>query len=321
MAQSLLFGWISVYMYEGDAPLAERRAAALALDRDLLRELLGAEELRELIDPAVLADLEAELQRLVEGRQARDLDELHDLLRILGPLALDEVMVRTAEGFAGLDGSASRPPGVTRSRRAAAARRGASGHRGGRGRRTALGRRRGRRPGCATGSAAAIPVGLPNAFTDPVDAPARRPRRSLRPHPRTVPRPARSPPGSASTVPACVQALERLQAEGRVVRGEFRPDGIEREWCDDDVLRQLRRRSLAVLRAEVEPVDVGRARPGSCPSGRASGLPRRGLDGLVEVPRRAAGRRRAGVGAGGRPAAGPHGRLPARRPRRPVHRR
>src|SRR5881227_1719040 len=87
-AQSLLFGWIAVYMYEGDAPLAERRAAALALDRDLLRDLLGAEELRELIDPVVLGDLELELQRLADGRRARDADEAHDLLRLLGPLTL-----------------------------------------------------------------------------------------------------------------------------------------------------------------------------------------------------------------------------------------
>ena len=84
-AQSLLFGWIAVYMYEGDAPLAERRAAALALDRDLLDDLLGAEELRELLDAGVLADLELELQSLVDGRRARDADELHDLLRRLGP--------------------------------------------------------------------------------------------------------------------------------------------------------------------------------------------------------------------------------------------
>ena len=93
-AQSLLFGWIAVYMYEGDAPLAERRAAALALDRDLLRDLLGAEELRELIDPVVLADLELELQRLVDGRRARDADEVHDLLRLLGPLSLWELDAR-----------------------------------------------------------------------------------------------------------------------------------------------------------------------------------------------------------------------------------
>ena len=98
MAQSLLFGWIGVYMYEGDAPLAERRAAALALDRDLLRDLLGAEELRELIDADVLADLELELQRLVEGRLARDVDEAHDQLRLLGPLTVDELALRCVDG-------------------------------------------------------------------------------------------------------------------------------------------------------------------------------------------------------------------------------
>ena len=97
-AQSLMFGWIAVYMYAGDAPLAERRAAALALDRDLLRDLLGAEELRELIDADVLADLELELQRLVEGRLARDVDEAHDQLRLLGPLSLDELGLRSVDG-------------------------------------------------------------------------------------------------------------------------------------------------------------------------------------------------------------------------------
>ncbi|MFT7475911.1 MAG: ATP-dependent Lhr-like helicase, partial [Verrucomicrobiales bacterium] len=96
-AQSLLFGWIAVYMYEGDAPLAERRAAALSLDRDMLRDLLGAEELRELLDPGVLADLELELQRLVDGRRARDPDELHDLLRLLGPLDRHEIEARCTD--------------------------------------------------------------------------------------------------------------------------------------------------------------------------------------------------------------------------------
>ncbi len=100
-AQSLLFGWIGMYMYEGDAPLAERRAAALALDRDLLRDLLGAEELRELIDPVVLGDLELELQRLVDPRRARDADEVHDLLRLLGPLSLWEIDARCVTGSMG----------------------------------------------------------------------------------------------------------------------------------------------------------------------------------------------------------------------------
>src|SRR5207237_1138191 len=95
-AQSLLFGWIAVYMYEGDAPLAERRATALSLDRDLLRDLMGAEELRELLDPEALASLELELQRLAPGRQARNADDVHDLLVDVGPLTLDELQARCA---------------------------------------------------------------------------------------------------------------------------------------------------------------------------------------------------------------------------------
>ncbi len=95
MAQSLLFNWIAAYMYEGDAPLAERRAAALALDRDLLRDLLGAEELRELLDPGVLADVELDLQRLSDGRRARSADELHDVLRTVGDLTAEELDLRS----------------------------------------------------------------------------------------------------------------------------------------------------------------------------------------------------------------------------------
>ena len=95
MAQSLLFNWIAAYMYEGDAPLAERRAAALALDRDLLRDLLGAEELRELLDPGVLADVELDLQRLSDGRRARSADELHDVLRRVGDLTAAELDLRS----------------------------------------------------------------------------------------------------------------------------------------------------------------------------------------------------------------------------------
>ena len=107
-SQSLLFNWIAAYMYEGDAPLAERRAAALSLDRDLLRELLGAEELRELLDRDVLVSVELELQRLVEGRQARTADELHDVLRVVGDLTIDELDAR-CEGRPG--GGVRRCPG------------------------------------------------------------------------------------------------------------------------------------------------------------------------------------------------------------------
>src|SRR6056297_2933918 len=97
MASSLLFNWIAAYMYEGDAPLAERRAAALALDRDLLRDLLGAEELRDLLDPDVLADVELELQCLTDGRRARSADELHDVFRRVCDLTIEEIELRCVD--------------------------------------------------------------------------------------------------------------------------------------------------------------------------------------------------------------------------------
>ncbi len=97
-AGSLLFDYVAAYMYDGDTPIAERRAGALTLDRDLLRELLGQEELRELLDPDALADLELSLQALAEDRRATTLDGVHDLLRRLGDLSADEVAARTEGG-------------------------------------------------------------------------------------------------------------------------------------------------------------------------------------------------------------------------------
>ncbi len=272
-AQSLLFGWIAVYMYEGDAPLAERRAAALALDRELLRELLGAEELRELVDPSVLADLELELQRLADGRRARDADEVHDLLRVLGPLGRWEVEARTD---APEPDDASAVVGawldrLVRERRAivvnvAGEERWAAAEDAAR-LRDALG--------------VALPPGLPAAFTDPVPDPmgdlVARFARTHGPF-LTAQVATRYGVGADRVLPA----LLRLEADGRVVRGEFRPDGIEREWCDDDVLRQLRRRSLAALRREVEPVE-GDALARFLPSWQGVGSPRKGLDALVEA--------------------------------------
>ncbi|MEI2696904.1 MAG: hypothetical protein V9E94_00690 [Microthrixaceae bacterium] len=193
-ARQLLFGWIAVFMYEGDAPLAERRAAALSLDRELLRDLLGAEELRSLLDPAVLDQVELELQHLVDGRGARDTDELHDLLRVLGPLTMDELRVRLRpDARTHLDAwleelTAQRrviAVSVGGERRLAAAEDAAR-------LRDALG--------------AAIPVGLPTVFTDPVDAPLARTGRTPRPHTRSVQDrvgryPARSGPRCAASGP------------------------------------------------------------------------------------------------------------------------
>jgi ATP-dependent Lhr-like helicase len=269
MAQSLLFGWIAVYMYEGDAPLAERRAAALALDRDLLRELLGAEELRELLDPAVIDDIESELQRRTDGRRARDADEIVDLVRILGPLTEAELVVRCEPALAVTLGDALAV--LAEDRRVivvavAGEDRWAAAEDAGR-LRDAL--------GCA------IPLGLPGVFTDPVDRPLEGlVVRHARTHGPFLDREVGSRLGVEPTRVRPV--LDALVTDGRLVRGEFRPGGVEREWCDPEVLRQIRRRSLAVLRSEVEPVD-GAALGRFLPPWQGVGLPRRGVDGLVEA--------------------------------------
>ncbi|MFT4108646.1 DEAD/DEAH box helicase, partial [Propionicimonas sp.] len=96
-ASSLMFGYVAQFLYEGDSPLAERRAAALALDPSLLAELLGTTEglsLAELLDPDALTRTERELQHLDEGRRARDADDLTDILRELGPLDTAAVAAR-----------------------------------------------------------------------------------------------------------------------------------------------------------------------------------------------------------------------------------
>lgn len=264
-AQSLLFNWIAAYMYEGDAPLAERRAAALSLDRDLLRDLLGAEELRELLDPGVLADVELELQCVAEGRRARSADELHDVLRKVGDLNLDELDLRC-------DGAASEWLGeLVRTRRAIEV------QLGGDSRLIAADDAARYRDafGCN------LPLGLPQAFTEPVAHPLETlVARYARTHgPFTPTDVARR---FVVPVERIVGALAALESADRVVHGEFRPGGVGREYCDTDVLRQLRRRSLATLRREVEPVE---------PQAYARfiqvwhGIPgeRRGLEALVEA--------------------------------------
>ena len=266
-AQSLLFGWIAVYMYEGDAPLAERRAAALSLDREMLRDLLGAEELRELLDPGVLADLELELQRVVDGRKARDGDEIHDLVRTLGPLDRHEIEARCVDEL-DVDGALGQlisdlrlvEVGMANDRRFAAA------EDAGR-LRDALG--------------VAVPPGLPAAYTDSVEDPLGDLLiRFARTHgPFVTDQFARR----YGVVPDRVErALDRLASDGKVLRGEFRPDGTTREWVDDGVLRQLRRRSLAALRAEVAPVEKN-VLARFLPAWQGVGVKRRGADGLADV--------------------------------------
>jgi ATP-dependent Lhr-like helicase len=240
-ASSLLFDWVAAFMYEGDAPLAERRAQALTLDRDLLRELLGQEELRELLDPAALADLELSLQALADGRRATTADQLHDLLRRLGDLSEPEVAARSE---APADEAGRWLAELAAGRRAVAVRI------AGEPRWIAIedaGRFR-------DGVGARPPALVPPAFLGGTSAAL---EGLLGRYARTH-GPFLSPePAARWGLPVGVveDALGRLLAAGSLLRGEFRPGGAEREWCDPEVLRQLRRRSLARLRREVEPVE------------------------------------------------------------------
>ena len=300
-AQSLLFGWVGQYMYEYDAPLAERRATALALDRDLLRELLGGDELRELLDAEVLHRLERELQRLAPlgdpvaddaaadptgaevadaevadadrgapDRRARDADELHDVLRQLGPLDRSELADRAREGpdpwieqlHAERRAITVRIAGVQRVAAAEDAAR------------------------LRDAAGVALPSGLPQAYTDPAAEPltdlvARHARTHGPFHAEACAQRLGVP---VERVVACLRTLEQRD---RVLEGEFRPDGSGREWVDADVLRRLKRRSLAALRSEVEPVDaaaLGRFLPAWQQVRAATGTSRRrGVDAVLET--------------------------------------
>jgi ATP-dependent Lhr-like helicase len=240
-ASSLMFDYVAAYMYDGDAPLAERRAGALTLDRDLLRELLGQEELRELLDPDALADLELSLQALTDDRRATTADQVHDLLRRLGDLSADEVTARVEGGSRAADAWLEELAG---SRRAVAVRV------GGEERWIAIEDMARYRDAVGV----APPAGVPHAFLGPTTAALEGLlARWARTHgPFLTPQPAAR---WGLPVGIVEDALERLLAAGSILRGEFRPDGSEREWSDPDVLRMLRRRSLARLRREVEPVD------------------------------------------------------------------
>ncbi|MFG3681688.1 DEAD/DEAH box helicase [Micromonospora chalcea] len=234
-ARSLLFGYVGAFLYEGDAPLAERRAAALALDSGLLGELLGRVDLRELLDPEVLAETARQLRWLTEQRRPRDAEDVVELLRVVGDLSPAELAERgVPESWTDELAAARR---VLRVRIAGedrwvvvedAARL-----------RDALG--------------VALPVGVAEAYLAPVADPLT----------DLVARYARTHgPFAAATCAArfglgvfvVEQALRRLAANGRVVSGEFAPDTVGTQWCDAEVLRLLRRRSLAALRREIEPV-------------------------------------------------------------------
>ena len=243
-ARSLVFAYVAAYMYayahDGDLPVAERRAHALTLDRRLLSELLGRETLRDLLDAAIIDQLEDELQRRAPGfpARARHADELHDVLRSVGDLDDEEVAERCAERPLELLDE------LERSRRAV---------------RIEI---RGQRRWIATEDAglyrdalgAAPPPGVPGVFlaavAEPLESLLRRWARTHGPFvTRVVAR-------RYDLLPAHVDAaLRGLEARDLVLAGDFRPGCHEPEWCDPDVLRTLRRRTLAKLRGEVAPVE------------------------------------------------------------------
>ena len=276
-ARSLLFGYVAQFLYEGDSPLAERRAAALSLDATLLAELLGQQGyggLRELLDPDAVAALARDLQRLSEDRRARDAEGVADLLRVLGPLTTAEAVERGAQPawLADLE-EARRAVRV----RVAGEERWVAVEDAGR-LRDALG--------------TPLPVGIPRRVPRAGARPDRRPGRPLRPHPRAVHdgrrRAARlglgAGRGRAGAGPA------RRRPAGWWPASSC-PAAPAPEWCDAEVLRTLRRRSLAALRKEVEPVPV-EALASFLPAWQQVGGRLRGRRGRAAGRRAAAGRAR-----------------------------
>ncbi len=305
-ARDLLFGYVGAFMYEGDSPLAERRAAALSVDPALLSELLGKVEMRELLDPAVIAQFEAEAQRLAPDRRVRGVEGVADLLRMLGPLTAPEVAARLAPEPGLAPEPVEGPPAIATAQaqrhldELVAARRAIGVTIAGEARIAAIedaGRLR-------DALGAALPVGIPNAFLEPVADPlgdlVARYARTHGPF-RTASVAARFGIGAA----VARHTLQRLEAQGRVTSGFFLPDAPastasststgtdDLEWCDVEVLRRLRLRSLAAIRGTVEPVTpeaFARFLPAwQHVDGSAGGRPLEGLDGVLATIEQLAG--------------------------------
>jgi len=283
-ARSLMFGYVAQFLYEGDSPLAERRAAALSLDPTLLAELLGRGEgaaLRDLLDPSALTQTESELQRLAQGRQCRGMEDVADLVRVLGAQPHLSIFERCVEGSTAKDVSAwlVNLEGDRRLIRVriAGQERWAAIEDSGR-LRDALG--------------VALPLGVPQAFLESVPDPlGDLLARYARTHGPFTARDVADWFGLGMAVVADV--LRRLIAAGRVVQGELRPiecgGGVHgNDFCDAEVLRTLRRRSLAALRAEVEPVpavDLARF----LPSWQGVGAGLHGSEGVLRAVEQLAG--------------------------------
>ncbi|KRB38482.1 DNA glycosylase AlkZ-like family protein [Microbacterium sp. Root180] len=289
-ARDLLFGYVGAFMYEGDSPLAERRAAALSVDPALLSELLGKIEMRELLDPDVIAQFEREAQRLDPERRARGIEGVADLLRILGPLDAAEVAVRlqaadsagAADATAAEDEAATLLDALVTARRAIAV--------------TIAGTRRfavvedaGR---LRDAIGVALPVGIPTAFLEPLADPlGDLVARYARTHGPFTADAAAQRLGIGVAVARLT--LQRLESQGRIASGFFLPAsaataGDDTEWCDAEVLRRLRMRSLAAIRGSVEPVPQD-AFARFLPTWQHITRPLEGVDGVAAVVEQLAG--------------------------------
>jgi len=267
-AASLLFSYVANYIYDGDAPLAERRAQALSIDQDQLRELLGDADLRELLDLGAIEEVEEQLQCVVDPYKARSMDGVHDLLLRLGEMTRTEIVARASVPAEDVEAYVAR---LLKARRVLEL------------------KVAGEKRVAAVEDAARfrdvlgvpLPPGLPSAFLESVpDALLDIVRRYARTHgPFTT-----NDVAARYALPkASVEAtLQRLVGLGRVAEGGFRPGGVNREWVDAEVLRSIRRKSLAKLRKEVEPVEQ---RTLARLFTRWQGVvqPRRGLDALLDV--------------------------------------
>ena len=265
-AGALLFGYMANYLYDGDAPLAERRAQALAIDQDQLRELMGDADLRELLDQGAIDETQAQLQCLVENAKARSMDGVHDLLLRLGDLSRDELRARCVS-----DVIAESAGKLLKAKRAVEVRIA--------GQSRVIAVEDAARYRDALG--VVLPKGLAAAFLESApDALLDLVRRYARTHgPFTAQEVA---PRFGMPMGRIEGVLERLVQMGRVAEGGFRPDGVHREWCDEEALRTIRRKSLARLRKEVEPVEQ---KTFTRLLTRWQGVvqPRRGLDALLDA--------------------------------------
>ena len=239
MARSLVFDYVAAWMYEGDAPLAERRAQALNLDRNLLRDLLGHAELRTLLDPEAIVEVEAELQQTDPDYHAAHADSVHDLLRRIGDLTTEELTQRTTpEGLASLET-------LFVQHRAAEVRV------GGKARIIAA-----EDAGLYRDALGVVPPrGLPSVFLRSTDnALEQLVMRYARTHgPFTTAQVAeRFFLRSEQVEPV----LKPYEAQRQLQSGAFLPEGVSNEWCTPETVRRIRRRSLAKARSAIEPVDA-----------------------------------------------------------------